>query len=193
MYSCCIFLDMTKAFDCIKNRILLDQLEHNYGIRGLALQLMESYLSSRQQYKKIPSYKTKLGKITWRIPQGSSLGPLLFLLYINDLPLESQFDKTLFADDIYLTLSDKSLSGPELKANNELKKIDTCMRSNKLSLNYSKSCCMMMNSVPSKSCNINLSMFLNSTPLKRQQSVKYLGLYVDETLRWPTHIQQLSL
>ena len=54
-----------------------------------------------------------------------SLGPLLFLLYINDLPLVSQFDTTLFADDTYLTLSDRSLSGLELKANNELRKIDT--------------------------------------------------------------------
>ena len=105
----------------------------------------------------------------------------------------NQFDTTLFADDIYLTLSDKSLSGIELKANNELRKIDTWMRSNKLSLNYSKFCYMIINKVPSKSCNTNLSLILNSTPLKRQQTVKYLGLYVDETLRWSTHIQRLSL
>ena len=160
---------------------------------GLALQLMESYLSNRQQYTKIHPCKSKLGKITCGVPQGSSLGPLLFLLYINDLPLVSQFDTTLFADDTYLTLSDKSLSGLELKANNELRKIDTWMRSNKLSLNYSKSCCMIINKVPSKSCDTNLSLILNSTPLKRQQTVKYLGLHVDETLRWSAHIQQLSL
>ena len=153
---------------------------------------MESYLSNRQ-YTKIYLNKSKLGKITCGVPQGSSLGPLLFLLYINDLPLASQFDTTLFADDTYLTLSDKSLSGLELKANNELRKTDTWMRSNKLFLNYSKSCSMKINKVPSKSCNTNLSFILNSTPLKRQQTVKYLGLNVDETLRWSTHIQQLSL
>ena len=187
------FLDLTKAFDTVDHQILLDKLERNYGIRGLALQLIESYLSNRQRYTKIHPYKSKLGKITCGVPQSSSLGPLLFLLYINDLPLVSQFDTTLFADDTYLTLSNRSLWGLELKANNELRKIDTWMRSNKLSLNYSKSCYMIINKVPSKSCDTNLSLILNSTPLKRQQTVKYPGLYVDETLRWSTDIQQLSL
>ena len=67
------------------------------------------------------------------------------------------------------------------------------MRSNNLSLNYSKSCYMTINKVPSKSSNTNLSLILNSAPLKCQPTVKYLGLYVDKTLRWSTHIQQLSL
>ena len=67
------------------------------------------------------------------------------------------------------------------------------MRSNRLSLNYSKSCYMIINKVFSKSCNTNFSSILNSTPTKCQQTVKYLVLYVDETLRWPTHIQQLPL
>ena len=176
LYTCCVFLDLTKAFDTVDHQILLDKLERNYGIRGLALQLMESYLSSRQQYSKIPPYKSKLGKITCGVPQGSSLGPLLFLLYVHDLPLVSQFDTTLFADDTYLTLSGKSLSGLELKANNELRKIDSWMRSHKLSLNYSKSCYTVINKMPSKSCNTNLSLILNPTLLKRQQTVKYLGL-----------------
>ena len=114
-------------------------------------------------------------------------------MYINGLPLGSQFDTTLIADDTYLTLSDKSSSGLELKANIELRKIDTWIVSNKLSLNFSKSCYLITNKVPSKSCNTNLSLILNSTPLKHQQTVKYLGLYVDETLRWSMHIQQLSL
>ena len=88
---------------------------------------MESYLSNRQQYTKIHPYKSKLGKITCGVPQGSSLDPLLVLLYTNDQPLVSQFYTTVFADDtyLYLTLSDKSLSGLELKANNELRKIGT--------------------------------------------------------------------
>ena len=134
MYTCCVFLDLPKAFDTVDHQILLDKLERNYGIRGLALQLMESYLSNRQQHTKIHPYKSKLGKTTCGVPQRSSLGPLLFLLYINHLPLVSQFETTLYTDDTYLTLSDKSLSGLELKANNEPRKIDTWMRNNKLFL-----------------------------------------------------------
>ena len=107
LYTCCVFLDLTKAFDTVDYRILLDKLERNYGVRGLALLMMESYLSNRQQHTKIPPCKSKLGKITCGVPQGSSLGPLLFLLYINGQPLVSQFDTTLFADDTYLTLSDR--------------------------------------------------------------------------------------
>ena len=186
------FLILTKAFDTVDHRIFLDKLEHNYGIQGLALQLMKSYLSNRQQYIKTPTYESKLGKITCGVPQGSSLGPLLFLLHINDQILVSQFDTTIFADDTFLTLSDKSLSGQELKAKNELRKINTWMRSNKLSLNFSKSCYMIISKAHSKSCNTNLSLILISIPLKLQQTLKYLGLYVDETLRWSAHIQQLS-
>ena len=101
---------------------------------------MKNYLSHRQQYTKVPRYKSKLGKVACGVHQGSSLGPLLFFLCVNNLLLASQFDTTLLADDTYSTLGDKSLSGLELKANNELRKIDTWMRSNKLSLNHFKSC-----------------------------------------------------
>ena len=68
LYTCCIFLDLTKHFDTVDYQILLDKLEHNYGIRVLALQLMESYLSKRQQYTKIHPYKSKLEKITCGVP-----------------------------------------------------------------------------------------------------------------------------
>ena len=68
LYTCCVFLDLTKAFDTVDHQILLDKLERNYGIRGLALQLMESYLSNRQQYTKIHPYKSKLEKITCGVP-----------------------------------------------------------------------------------------------------------------------------
>ena len=72
-----------------------------FGIRGIANQLLESYLSDRKQYTKVLNQKLKMAKTTHGIPQSSSLGPLLFLLYVNDLPLTSEFETTLFADDTY--------------------------------------------------------------------------------------------
>ena len=150
-----------------------------FGIRGLALELFCSYLSDRKQYTKILNHKSKLAKITHGVPQGSSLGPLLFLLYINDLPNASEFETTLFADDTYLTLSDKSTVHLECRVNNELSKIEEWLNHNKLSLNCSKSCYMLINSHPGISCNTELQLHVNLFTLKRQHTIKYLGIDVD--------------
>ena len=101
MYNCCIFLDLTKAFDTVNHDVLLHKMENFYGFRGLALKLIQSYLSNRKQYTKIENCKSDLTKIEYGVPQGSYLGPLLFLLYVNDLLLASQFDTILFADDTF--------------------------------------------------------------------------------------------
>ena len=98
-YSCCIFLDLSKAFDSVQHDILLCKLEKLYGFRGNALELMKSYLTNRVQYTKIGNSKSKQLKIDCGVPQGSSLDPLLFMLYVNDLPQVSEFSTTLFADD----------------------------------------------------------------------------------------------
>ena len=103
-------------------------MENFYGFRGLALKLMLSYLSNRKQYTKMENRKSDLIKIEYGVPQGSSLGPLLFLLYINDLPLASQFDTILFADDTFLAMSDNTLFKLQNRVNTELRKIDLWMK-----------------------------------------------------------------
>ena len=96
--------DLRKAYDTINHTILIKKLE-KYGIRGLPLQLVASYLIDRQQYTIVNQYKSKSRDVICGIPQGSNLGPLLFNIYINDLPLASNSTIHLFADDTNLTLS----------------------------------------------------------------------------------------
>ena len=109
-FGCGIFIDLQKAFDTVNHAILLSKLEH-YGVRGCALEWFRSYQSDRNQYVSVNGSNSKLLSITCGVPQGSVLGPLLFLIYINDLPNASQKLKFyLFADDtnIYFESSDLS-------------------------------------------------------------------------------------
>ena len=108
-YCCCIYLDLSKAFDTVDHNILLRKMSDQFEIRGLANKFFESYLSNRFQYVRLNNSRSKKAKIIYGIPQGSNLGPLLFLMYINDLPKSTCFNTTLFADDTYLSLSSSLL------------------------------------------------------------------------------------
>ena len=92
LFSCCVFLDFSKAFDTIDHKILLWKLHNYFGIRGTCLNLFKNYLSSRYQYINILGHYSSNNKMTIEVLQGSCLGSLLFLLYINDLPLSYNFD-----------------------------------------------------------------------------------------------------
>ena len=154
---------------------------------------MKSYLTNRFQYTKIANSKSKLLPIECGVPQGSSLGPLMFTLYINDLPFASKFSATLYADDTYLALSDKNLTQLEIRVNDQLQFINAWLQSNKLSLNYTKTTYMLFNKHPHLAVGSNLKIILNQQEIKRSQSVTYLGLCFDEKLIWTEHINKLSL
>ena len=132
-----VFLDLKKAFDTVNHQILLQKLE-KYGVRGLPLQLLTSYISDRKQYTVVNNHKSNIPSVTCGVPQGSTLGPLLFIIYINDLPLASNLNTKLFADDAVLTLSNKCLTTLNTSVNCELGKIDDWMKINKLTINYDK-------------------------------------------------------
>ena len=143
--SSCIFLDFAKVFDTVDQKILLKKLDY-YGIRGLALRWFEFYLTNRKQVDKIGFNYPSLQTVVCGVPQGSVLGPLLFLIYINNIHISSSKVKFhLFADDTCIFHSSKNLHTLEIEVNSALKNISDWLISNKLTLNVDKSNLLFFN------------------------------------------------
>ena len=134
--SVCVFLDLRKAFDTLDHKILFDKL-HRYGFRGPIFSLLSSFLQNRYQFLQVGNHKSSLRSVACGVPQGSVLGPLLFLLYINDLPDVANSNITLFADDT--NIFEKVVNGNEDILTETLSKVDNWMKSNKLKCNLDKS------------------------------------------------------
>ena len=121
--TCLILLDLSKAFDTVNHKILLNKLE-KYGIRGNSLTLIRSYLTNRKQTVHINNTYSLQQTLTCGVPQGSILGPLLFSIYINDLPKASKFETRLYADDTALMLSEVKINELNENVNRELVKVE---------------------------------------------------------------------
>ena len=132
---------------------------------------------------RINNFRLKKAKIIYGIPQGSNLSPLLFLMYINDLPKSTCFNTTLFGDDTYLSLSSSLLIRLKTQVNNEINKVDKWLRSNKLSLNYKKFY-LVINKFPQQSIDIDLDISINNIKIIYRKYVKYLGLWLDDDLKF---------
>ena len=135
--TCLVFLDLAKAFDTVNHQILLKKLS-KYGIRVEPLKLFKSYLLNRKQCTVVNNVKSEWHTVKCRVSQGSTLGPLLFLMYINDLHQATKLNVKLFADDTVLSLSNKSPNSLQFDINSELLKVENWMRINKLTINYKK-------------------------------------------------------
>ena len=136
--GCGIFLDLQKAYDTNDHQILLAKLNH-HGIRGVSNDWFKSFLSNCSHYVSINGYESGLAALNFGVPQGSVLGPLLFLLYINDLNQAIKFSKVHhFVDDTNLLCLSNSITKPNKIVNVNLKHLANCLNANKFSLNIKK-------------------------------------------------------
>lgn len=192
-----IFMDLSKAFDTINHKILLSKLDF-YGFSDPALNLLNSYLSKRYQYVDLQGVVTEKSLINTGVPQGSILGPLLFLIYMNDIcHATSILDVISYADDTTLVGSlekIKQLSNGSHKShseiiNCELNNINDWLLVNKLSLNVAKTKYMVFYKPGRKVKNISLS--INSICLQSTESFTFLGLTIDYQLTWKHHMNNI--
>ena len=191
-YVCGIFVDLEKAFDTVHHDILCDKIKV-YGLRGNINKLLRSYLSNRKQYVSINGHDSEIKNVTCGVPQGSSLGPLLFLIYINDLRLSlSKTSSGHFADDTFIIFHSKTPKTIETVVNTELKEVVKWLRLNKLSLNAAKTEVIFFHSKKHHLNYDKISIKMNGLKLTPVDYIKYLGMYIDKYLDWNHHITELS-
>ena len=177
--GCGVFVDLQKAFDTVD--LLLAKLNH-YGIRGVSNDWFKSYLSNRNQYVSINGYESGLAALNCGVPQGSVLGPLLFLLYINDLNQAIKFCKVHhFADDTNLLCLSNSIKKLNKLVNADLKHLVNWLNANKISLNVKKTEMVIFKSKHKKFEGDLKIKFCGKRPYPTD-SVKYLGVKIDTNL-----------
>lgn len=188
-YTVGVFLDLRKAFDTIDHNILLKKLEY-YGSRNVSLKWFSSYLSNRQQFTEINGIQSTCATVQTGVPQGSTLGPLLFLLYINDIVHASYAMRfILFADDTNAYYSGSNLELVTQIMNRELKNIYNWLLANKLSINLDKTHFIIF--AGKKHIPDNIDIKIGNTSIERVFSTKFLGILIDSQITWKNHIQYI--
>ena len=191
-YACGIFVDFQKAFDTVDHHILLKKLEY-YGVRGIPNYWFASYLSNRKQFVSINGYKSNLADVKCGVPQGSILGPLLFLIFIDDLHAAIKYSELHhFADDTNLLSCNSCVKSINKQVNYDLKNLSNQLKANKILLNVGKIEFVLFTS-SKKQLDCDLKIKLNGKRLYETDSVKYLGIQADKRLTWKQQINHVAL
>ena len=189
--ACGVFIDLQKAFDTVDHNILLQKL-HHYGIRGIANEWFKSYLSERKQFVSINGFNSDFKIVNCGVPQGSVLGSLLFLLYINDFHNAIKFSAPFhFADDTGLLNIQNSVKDINKTLNKDLKQLSFWLSANKIALNVAKTEVILFKT-NNRRIDSPLNLKLCRKRLHTSESVKYLGIFIDQHLNWKSHIKEIS-
>ena len=191
--TCAIFVDLSKAFDSVNRNILLLKL-YRYGVRGSMHDLLTSYLDQRKQFIKCDGVSSSQLSVDVGVPQGSILGPLLFLIHLNDLKYSTNLQTINFADDTLLYQTIDNTEGVQEKLTHEMKKVKSWMNVNHLRLNASKTKFMVFHPKKYKYKKLtNLKLKLDSdNEIEQVKQFKYLGLIIDQDLSWKSHIKYIT-
>ena len=189
-----IFCDLQKAFDCINHEVLLKKLEF-YGVTMKFYNLIKSYLEGR--YQKVVINGTTVAESTWEkikqgVPQGSILGPILFLIYINDLPKLAPIGTKilLYADDTSVIVTSPNLAHYENQINEIFKEVNYWFKLNQLKLNYNKTHYLQFTSTTNRMDALKIN--YQGLQVINSSHTKFLGLIIDDSLSWKDHIDQMK-
>jgi hypothetical protein len=186
------FLDISKCFDSIDHELLLKKLS-KYGVRNLELLWFNDYLSNRSQCVSYNNKLSELVDINIGVPQGSTLGPLLFVLFVNDLPMFIKNGRcTMYADDTIIHVSKLDSEEVNQELNDVLVNVENWYKANRLVLNVTKSNAMLINyNTAGNESADDFSVYLNESKLDNVQCTKYLGVMVDNQLKFDKHVSEL--